>query len=150
MWLIMRALVLGLMEESENSDQVIASLKQSGDAVHAVDSFPKALEIFSKPVKFDLIISDVHLQNGGTVFDFLKWVRRNPETKDVPFVLFSFRPAPVARYLDDSLRTTARLLGATKYITMDAFDDKEFCKQIDSLLPQSENILELNTKESSE
>jgi len=138
----MSTLILGLLEESENSDQVIASLERTGHVVRAVDSFSKAVTICSQPGHIDLIISDVHLQNGGTVFDFLKWVRRNPETKDVPFVLFSFRPAPLATYLDDGLRTTARMLGATKYITMDVFDEKGFCTQINSLLPESDKIIQ--------
>ncbi len=138
----MHSLILGLFEESENADQVVASLKQSGHVVH-VDTFTKALKVLSQPEKIDLIISDVHLQNGGTVFDFLKCVRRNPETKNVPFVLFSFGADPLAKYLDDSLKTTARMLGATKYIAMDEFDEKDFCTQIDSLLPKSDPIIQL-------
>lgn len=146
----MHALILGLLEESEEADQVVASLKQSGHLVHVVDTFTEAMKVVSQSEKIDLIISDVHLQNGGTVFDFLKWVRRNPETKSVPFVLLSFEPAPLAKYLDDSLKTTARLLGATKYIAMDEFEEKDFCTQIDSLLPRSDRIRQLATKQNCE
>jgi CheY-like chemotaxis protein len=138
----MRALILGLLEEDDNAHQVIESLTKSGHAVHAVDTFTKAIAMFTtehEPV--DLIISDVHLENGGNVFDFMKWVKRNPRTSDIPFVLFSFHPADRAKYLEDGVKTSARLLGAAKYITMDKFDSDEFRKQIDSLLPRGAQIV---------
>ncbi len=138
----MRALILGLLEEDDNAHQVIESLTQSGHAVHAVDTFTKAMAVFTaehEPI--DLIISDVHLENGGNVFDFMKWIKRNPITSGIPFVLFSFHPAGRAKYLEDGVKTSARLLGAAKYITMDKFDSDEFRKQIDSLLPSGAQIV---------
>jgi CheY-like chemotaxis protein len=86
-----------------------------------------------------LIISDVHLENGGSVFDFLRWVKRHPIIRATPFVLFSCTPTSIAKYLEDGLKTSSRLLGAAKYITMDRFDSDEFNRQIDSLLPAVEN-----------
>jgi CheY-like chemotaxis protein len=100
-----------------------------------VDKFTKAMEIFQKSSNFDLIISDVHLENGGNVFDFMRWVKRNPASSKIPFVLFSCEPASMAKYLEHGVKAAARVLGAAMYITMDTFDAEEFRKQIDSLLP---------------
>lgn len=136
----MVALILGLLEEGENSQQVVSSLTKAGYRVHAVDTFTKAVAIFEQPHEIDLIISDVHLENGGNVFDFLKWIRRNPLTSKIPFVLFSFKPKKLAQYLEDGVNTSARMLGADLYITMEHFDSDEFNKSIEALLPENKQV----------
>lgn len=131
----MCAQILTLLEEDKNSHQVVESLSQSGHKVSAVQDFNRAIGLLQER-RFDLIISDVHLQNGGNVFDFLKWVKKNPKTSDIPFVLFSSQPSELAKYIEDGVRTSARVFGAAMYITMDVFNSDEFRKQIDSLLPK--------------
>ncbi len=128
-------MILALLENDGNRHQVTESLTRSGHVVHVVDTFTKAIEVFQEPRKFDLIISDVHLENGGNVFDFMKWVKRNPASSKIPFVLFSFEPAAVAKYLEHGVKAASRALGAATYISMDKFDAEEFRKQIDLLLP---------------
>lgn len=145
----MHALILTLHEDNKNSQQVAESLKRSGHNVILCQSFTEALGVLAD-THVDLIISDVHLENGGSVFDFLRWVRRNPPTGKTPFVLFSSRPTALAKYLEDSVRTSARLLGAAMYITMEDFDADEFRKQIDSLLPVEDHTIELSAKGNSE
>ena len=132
------AQILALLEEDENSRQVIESLTRSGHNVHLARTFPKAIAVFKQKLKIDLVISDVHLENGGSVFDFLRWMRRNPAISATPFVMFSSKPTVAAKYLEDGIRVSARMLGATRYITMETFDPDEFRKQIDSLLPQGD------------
>jgi len=83
-----------------------------------------------------MIISDIHLQNGGNVFDFVRWVKKNPGTMDIPFVMLSVEPSRTAKYVEDGLRTTARLLGVRKYILMEKFDSEEFREHIDLLLAE--------------
>ena len=118
-----------------------ACREKRGKPVERAKTFNQAIT-FLKSRRVDLIISDVHLENGGSVFDFLKWVRGNASTKDVPFVMLSCQPTAVAKYLDDAVKTTARLLGAAKYITMDTFDSEHFRKQIDPLLPGENPTIE--------
>src|SRR6185436_1812283 len=84
----------------------------------------------------DLIIGDLHLQNGGSIFDFLRWVKGDPQMSTIPFVCFSTEPAEVPKYLRDGVRTAARALGAAKYLTMECFDRRAFIAEIDWLLPQ--------------
>ncbi len=143
------ALILALQEDDKNSSQVAESLQQSGHRVLQSKSFTQALQILQTQT-VDLIISDVHLENGGTVFDFLRRVKLNPCTKDTPFVLFSSKPTSQAKVLEDGIRTTARLLGASMYITMEIFDPVDFCRQINSLLPVESEPSKLTTKGSSE
>ena len=130
----MPALILALHENKRNADQVTESLRRSGFKVLETSSFAKAI-IMLQTQSVDLILSDVHLENGGSVFDFLRWVKKNPSTKATPFVLFSSDPTAVAKFFEDGVRTSARMLGASMYITMEVFDAEEFRKQIDSLLP---------------
>src|SRR5579883_2628439 len=111
----MAALILALLEEHDNSKQVKACLESCGHEVFVVDTFVKAKALL-KTQNIDVIISDVHLENGGSVFDFLRWVKKLERTADIPFVLFSAKPSPMAKYLADGVRTSARMLGAAKYI----------------------------------
>jgi CheY-like chemotaxis protein len=142
---VMIPLILALLEEHDNAEQVKACLKNCGDDVFVVDTFTKAIALL-KTQKIDLIISDVHLENGGNVFDFLKWMKKNLATSATPFVMFSSHPTVAAKYLEDGIRISARMLGAAKYITMETFDSDEFRKQIDSLLPVGEQAMEPSTK----
>jgi len=88
----------------------------------------------------DLIISDVHLENGGSVFDFLRVVKWSERTAAIPFVLFSLKPTSVAKYLADGTRITARILGAVKYIEMDIFDSARFQQEINGLLALEKSV----------
>ena len=131
----MRAKILALLELVENSHQVVESLEQAGHHIVACKDFTQAMEVLqSEPV--DLIISDVHLENGGNVFDFLRCVKNNPATRKTPFIMFSSKPNAKAQYIEDGVRIAARVLGATMYMTMDNFDSAEFSKQIELILPE--------------
>jgi CheY-like chemotaxis protein len=145
----LHALILSLLEEHENSHQVTESLKQSGHTVIQSQKFTHAISLLQSQ-HVDVIISDVHLENGGNVFDFLRWVKNNPSTKDTPFVLFSCQPTLRAKFFEDGLRTTARVLGAALYISMEIFDSDEFRKVIDSLLPAGDHTTALSLKGSGE
>ncbi len=139
----MHALVLALHEDDGNAHQVTSSLKLSGHEVVESRNFSHAISVLTNK-HVDLIISDVHLENGGNVFDFLRWVKKNPSTKSTPFVLFSSQPTNKAKYFEDGIRTSARMLGATMYITMETFDSDEFRKLIDSLLPAEDHATEVS------
>ncbi|MBK9202723.1 MAG: hypothetical protein IPL73_09860 [Candidatus Obscuribacter sp.] len=65
----MSALAIALLENKKNAKQVTACLAQCGHETIVVDSFAKAKDLLlTQPC--GLIISDVHLENGGSVFDF--------------------------------------------------------------------------------
>jgi CheY-like chemotaxis protein len=130
----MATMILALLEEHENAAQVSACLEACGHKVFVVDTFVKAKGLL-KSQNIDLIISDVHLVNGGNVFDFLRWAKGGAATSKIPFVLFSNKPTPTAKYLADGVRISARMLGAVKYLEMDEFDAVNFQKHINELLP---------------
>ncbi|CAN5225999.1 hypothetical protein BH11CYA1_BH11CYA1_29490 [soil metagenome] len=130
----MAALILALLEDHINAKQVKTCLENCGYDVTVTDSFVKAKALLASQ-KADLVISDVHLENGGDVFDFLRWIKKNKKTSHIPFVLFSSQPSPRAKILSDGVRTTSRILGAAKYIEMDIFDSAEFISHIQELVP---------------
>jgi CheY-like chemotaxis protein len=132
------AQILALLEHDDNSQLVIESLERSGHDIIRATNFKDAIE-FLQNRSVALILSDVHLENGGNVFDFMVWTNRNPLTITTPFVLFSNHPTPLAKHLEDGVRTTARLLGAAAFITADNFNSGEFRRQIDSLLPTTDH-----------
>lgn len=144
----MAALILALLEEHHNGNQVKVCLENCGYKVLVVDTFVKAIALL-KHQKIGLIISDVHLENGGNVFDFLRVVKDGRETCEIAFVLFSFQPTPRAKYLADGMRTAMRHLGAVKYIEMDTFNAREFQAQILSLVPAEQQPVD-NTDNNSE
>lgn len=124
--------------EHEDDRKVIGDcLEHVGHEVTQVNTFHNAMEIL-RGADFDLIVSDVHLQNGGSVFDFLRWVKGDPHMRPVPFVCFSAEPKEVGKYLSDGVRTAARALGAARYVSMPEFDGPCFLHEIEWLIPQKQ------------
>src|SRR5688572_6822813 len=106
--------ILALLEHPEAMDLIADSLEHFGHVVFKANKFQDAMDIL-RYRDVDLIIGDVHLQNGGSIFDFLRWVKGDPHFRAVPFVCFSTEPVEVPRYLSDGVRTAARSLGAARY-----------------------------------
>ncbi len=131
----MVARILALLEHLDAMELVVDSLEHFGHIVYKADKFQDAMEIL-RHREVDLIVGDVHLQNGGSIFDFLRWVKGDPHMHAVPFICFSTEPPEVPKYLSDGVRTAARALGAAKYMTMEQFDRAVFIAEIDWLLPQ--------------
>lgn len=115
----MLARVLVLQEKEENVFNILESLPDC--EIVPVDTVDKAL-IALKRDDFDLIISAVHLEHDGSVFDFLKSVKGSPETRRIPFVFYCARTSTFARSVRHGLQIAARSLGAEKYITMERFE----------------------------
>lgn len=132
----MTSKILVTMEHEEQRNLVAECLEHVGHTVTRVDTFHNAMEHL-RAHDFDLIVSDVHLQNGGSVFDFLRWVKGDPHMRRTPFVCFSGEPPEVGRYLADGVRTAARSLGAARYISMENFDSTLFLHEIEWLIPES-------------
>src|SRR3984957_11619070 len=130
----MEARILVTMEHPEEMKLISDSLEHFGHCVTQSATFHAAME-FLRSADFDMIISDVHLQNGGSVFDFLRWTKGDPHLHSIPFVCFSAEPPEVGKYLSDGVRTAARALGAADYITMEQFDAAAFRQKIEWLLP---------------
>lgn len=132
----MNAQILALLEDPKNMQQVSDCLEQSGHSVLRAERFEQAIEILERH-HVDLIVSDVHLQNGGDIFDFLVRVHSNPLLREIPFVCFSFQPSELADYLAEGVQTAARMLGAASYISMKIFDAAAFSQKIETLLTQN-------------
>lgn len=130
----MVAKILALLEHPESMELIADSLEHFGHVVYKSAKFQDAMDILRQR-EVDMIIGDVHLQNGGSIFDFLRWVKGDPHLRAVPFVCFSTEPQEVPKYLSDGVRTAARALGAAKYLTMERFDRAVFRAEIEWLLP---------------
>lgn len=131
----MVAKVLALLEHEQAMKLISDSLEHFGHLVYKADNFQDAMSILRQR-NVDLIVGDVHLQNGGSIFDFLRWVKGDPHMRSVPFVCFSSESVEEPKYLYDGVRTAARALGAAKYITMETFDRATFVSELEWLLPQ--------------
>ncbi len=142
----MQLRILVILELEETATKVAESFKASGYKVTLCKDFAAAAKILDTK-NIALIIADVHPENGGSVFDFLRYAKRNPSTQTIPFVLFSLRPTRLAKYLEDSVRTTSRLLGCDLFLSMEYFVEEKFRKKIGSLLPPSQESSNNKTKE---
>lgn len=130
----MSALAIALIENKKNAKQVTTCLASLGHQTIVVDTFAKAKDLLLAQT-CSLIISDVHLENGGSVFDFLRWVKESPAPLgQTPFVLLSVEPTKRAKYLGDGVRMAARHLGAARYITMEKFEIEVLGEQLSDLL----------------
>lgn len=131
----MTAKILITMEHEKQRELLGNCLEQVGHEVTKVDTFHNAMEVLRR-IDVDLIVSDVHLQNGGSVFDFLRWVKGDPHMRATPFICFSAEPPEIGKYLADGVRTAARALGAARYVAMEHFDSSRFLQEIEWLIPQ--------------
>lgn len=125
--------ILALLEHREEVEQVKDCLHRACYDLTLVNSFTEAMKALQNG-EFDLIISDVHLENGASVFEFLRWVKTRKRFAKIPFVLFSLEPSEMAKYLADGVSTAARYLGAACYIDMEVFDPIRLCKEIEAQL----------------
>jgi len=115
----MLASVLALQEKDENLVNILDSLPDCETEI--VCTVHDALAALDRKT-FHLIISAVHLEHDGSVFDFLKSVRDNQFTKHTPFVFYCSRTTSFARSVRHGLQIAARTLGADRYITMEYYD----------------------------
>ncbi|MBX9669929.1 MAG: hypothetical protein K2X93_20065 [Candidatus Obscuribacterales bacterium] len=113
--------VLVLQEKPENIANIELSLPDC-DLAH-VGTVDEALDRLNSEV--DLIVSAVHLEHDGSVFDFLKLAKENPETSHIPFVFYCSQSSRFARSVRDGLQIAARAIGADKYVTMETFNYME-------------------------
>lgn len=128
--------ILAVQEKSKNVFDIEKSL--SSHEVLIVDSFSQAMNRLQSGT-FDLIICAVHLHD-GSVYDLLKYVKREPRHRTTPFVFFCNEPSEIAQFVSDSTEATAKLLGADKFITSYAFNADSFRKEIESLLNAPETL----------
>lgn len=82
----------------------------------------------------DVIVSATHLED-ESVFEFLNKVKSNPCHNWVQFVMLSTNTSDLAIFLDETLRHTAKLLGADKYVVMREFCPWRLLKEIEASFP---------------
>ena len=131
----MTAKILVTMGNEDERKRIAECLERVAHEVTQADTFHNAMEIL-RSKDFDLILCDVHLQNGGSVFDFLRWVKGDPHMVSTPFVCYSAEPPEVGKYLADGVRTAARSLGAARYIVMPTFDGAALLHELEWLIPE--------------
>lgn len=92
---------------------------------------------------FDLVLSAVHLDSPDdlSVFDLLKWTRRDAQLADLPFVLLDLEPSPHAKQVIDAIRAAGTVLGATDYIIIEQFHPDHLRRYLNGYLAQDDAIV---------
>src|SRR5687768_3692455 len=116
--------ILVVQDVDQTSVDIKLSLEPHGHQILIAKDVASAKTLLQAAC-FDLLICSAHLNN-GTVFDLLNFVKSDPNRRSIPFVCFSCNPTDLAKTLDESVRTTATLLGADKYIAQDKFEPQKF------------------------
>src|ERR1700677_113186 len=116
--------ILVVQDVDQNTVGIKSSLEASGHQILIAKNVEGA-KMLLEAASFDLVICGAH-QNNGTVFDLLKFVKSDQNRRHIPFLLFCLNPTELAKSVDESMRTTARLLGADKYVTQDVFNAELF------------------------
>ncbi len=129
--------ILILQEKDENVANIRASLPEC--AFVRVRTVDEAIPLLERQ-KFDLIISAVHLEYDGSVFDFLRYAKGNPKTLSVPFLFYCSLSSRFARSVRDGLQIASRALGAEKYITMESYDRDSLRAEFTKYLPHLDEL----------
>lgn len=124
--------VLLLQEKPENVFNVQASLPDC--QIEVYDNVARAIRAIAEE-EFHLIVSAVHLEHDGSVFDFLKTIKSQPSLQHIPFVFYCSKSTTFARSVRHGLQIAAHALGAEKYITMEHYDRDLLRRELLELLP---------------
>ncbi|MBC7998593.1 MAG: hypothetical protein IAF58_11650 [Leptolyngbya sp.] len=131
--------ILVVQDVEENILEMKLSLEQSGHNLFVSHSVDSAITLLNA-TSFDLLICAVYLKSSN-VFDLLKFVKSDPERRHLTFVFFCCSPKDIAEYASRTIRNTAIILGANKYITHAEFDAIRFRTEIESLLPDAKQTI---------
>jgi CheY-like chemotaxis protein len=124
------ARIVVIHEIARNHKRVRESLPEH--EILAFKQLPSATRFLEKN-SADLIISAVHLTEGN-VFDFLHWVKADSRLCSIPFVFFCAEPTELAKYVSGAVKSAAQILGASRYMAMDIFDEAAFRATIQEVL----------------
>ena len=94
----------------------------------SVSEATKCLEEQSE--KINCVISCFHTDTKESVFDVL----RQSKQAEVPLIFFCLFPSHVTKTIEDSLVTTARMLGAKATLLQEHLDIQELLETIDQTL----------------
>lgn len=123
------------LENVENIEKLKEACKLAGHQVVAVLTIAEAMAFLETKDHVDLIIAAAHLKN-ESVFEFLQRVKSNDShLKDVPFVMLSAEPGPLAIITSPAVEIAADVMGADKYLLMPEFDGARLMQEIEQLLP---------------
>jgi CheY-like chemotaxis protein len=127
--------ILALKERPEYALALKELIEPHGYEVLIVHTIEEALETLHR-VQVSMVILAVHLQEGN-VFDLIRAIRIDPDSRirKVPMVCLNVNPRLHATYLNDSLETSAKALGADRFITMEPYDAVRLWKEIEKMLP---------------
>ncbi len=118
------ALILAILDEDTSNQTMAAIIGENNDLITA-HTFRSALNALMNS-KIDLVICDIGLfenQSSFTSgFDFLSWVKHDPELAHVPFVCFTVKRM-INQPFVNGVRTAAKALGAESCIAMEQFDN---------------------------
>lgn len=126
------ARILILQEMEKNIDNLKEALEPHGHTLFIKHRELEALETL-KYEEVDLIIAAVYLRESD-VFDFLKAVKAQEGTRNIPFVFYCSAVSTFAKSVRGGLKIAARAMGADLYVTMEEFDADELCRQIEECL----------------
>ena len=124
--------ILVVQDEGQNAVDIKPCLEPGGHQILIAKNVEGA-KILLEAASFDVVICGAHLNN-GTAFDLLKFIKSDQNRRTILFLILCCNPTDLAKSVDESMRTTAMLLGADKYITQDEFNAELFRTEIESLL----------------
>ena len=120
----MVATILILQEEVTPFLALRRCLAENHEAI-IVSTVTEAMEMLNSR-SIDLIVSRFHLVS-SSMFEFLRWVKRDRHLKKIPFVCFCGRLTEHARNLDPLMAKVSLAIGAEKYISLSEYCSENSC-----------------------
>ncbi len=128
--------ILFLYDSKEHVQALEDACKLGGHELVVMRTVGESLEWLNRKDHIDVIVSATHLET-ESVFDFLNAVKKDPRHSWVQFVMLSSNQSDLADYLHDTVKHTARILGADKYVVMNVFCPLRLLKEIEAAFPSS-------------
>lgn len=131
------SVILMVQEIEANVEEIEIALAPLGHELLLAWSVPEAILLVAEH-QIDMVICAVHLET-GSVFDLLKHIKSSTILRPIKFVFFCQDPDEIALFVNNSVKATAMILGADKYMVAIHLDPEELRTEIESLLESTDH-----------
>jgi PleD family two-component response regulator len=127
--------ILVLDDNVEQMRTLAEACKAIGQEVVPVTTIAEGMHFLDTKDHVDLVVAEAFMED-ESVFEFLKELKSIEEHQNVPIMIVSVEPGPIARLTNELVARTFKMLGACKFVVMPRFELAKLMDEIAAALPR--------------
>lgn len=129
-----------ILQEEPAWEDALSKCLQPHHEIEIVDRSSDAV-LKLQQHRFDLVITRVHFKTNN-MFEFLRLLKKDPQTKDVPIVCFCGLRTRTANLAHVAIKQASYVLGATKFLSIEDFCTKANTCDLERMRAEIESVIE--------